>query len=169
MAHRRNHLERFRQRFASALHVPLSAIGLYAERTTPRDQYALTVREPYPQFEAELHRLGFTRNLVSSLKTREYAAPPEITVASWVRYPDGPLGSDHQLHVGLFVGPDDDTTDVYAHWEPSWLRHPIRHYRAHEVDSEEGVRRVRELFTEEDVEYVVNSKADRYDQGGVGD
>jgi len=89
VTHELRFLERLRQHAASLLHLPLSAIGLYAERETPRDQYALTLREPYPIVEAQLHRLGFVRNLVSSLKFRDYAMPPETSVASWVRYPDG--------------------------------------------------------------------------------
>jgi len=161
MTHELRVLERLRQHVTSLLHLPLSLVGLYAERDTPRDQYALTLRDPYPEVEARLHRLGFVRNLVSSLKRRAYDAPPETTVASWARYPDGALGSTHQLHIGLFVGPDESTTDVYAHWEPSWIRHPIRHYRAREVESEQGVRRLRELFEREGIEYVVTPAGKR--------
>jgi len=124
-------------------------------RETPRDQYALTLREPYPIVEAQLHRLGFVRNLVSSLKFRDYAMPPETSVASWVRYPDGALASDRQLHLALFVGPNSETTDVYAHWEPSWIRHPIRHYRATAVDAETGIERIRALFERDGIEYAV--------------
>ncbi|MFW6317880.1 MAG: hypothetical protein ACOC06_05345 [Halorubrum sp.] len=155
MTHELRFLERFRQGVASLLHLPLSAIGLYAERETPRDQYALTLREPYPLVEARLHRLGFVRNLVSSLKFRDYDMPPETAVASWVRYPNGALASDSQLHLALFVGPDRATTDVYAHWEPSWIRHPIRHYRARDVDAAAGVERIRALFDREGIEYDV--------------
>ena len=155
MTHELRTLERFRRHVASVLHLPLSLVGLYAERDTPPDQYAMTLQEPYPHVEGRLHRLGFVRNLVSSLKHRSYDAPPETTVASWARYPAGALRSSHQLHLGLFVGPDESTTDVYAHWEPSWIRHPIRHYRAREVDAEEGVRRVRDLFEREGVPFAV--------------
>ncbi len=155
MTHELRFLERVRQGVASLLHFPLSTVGLYAERETPRDQYACTLREPYPIVEARLHRLGFVRNLVSSLKHRAYDTPPETTVASWVRYPDGALASEYQLHLGLFIGPDRSTTDVYAHWEPSWIRHPIRHYRANEVDAETGVSRTRDLLERAGIEYVV--------------
>jgi len=161
VTHELRFLERFRQHAASLLHLPLSAIGLYAERETPRDQYAFTLREPYPLVEARLHRLGFVRNLVSSLKFREYAAPPETSVASWVRYPEGALASDRQLHLALFVGPDRETTDVYAHWEPSWIRHPIRHYRATDVDAEAGIERARALFERNGIEYAVVPAAER--------
>ena len=161
MTHELRFLERLRQHAASLLHLPLSAVGLYAERETPRDQYALTLRESYPVVEARLHRLGFVRNLVSSLKFRDYAGPQEVSVASWVRYPEGALASDHQLHLALFVGPDRETTDVYAHWEPSWIRHPIRHYRATDVDAEAGIERVRALFERAGVEYAVVPAAER--------
>jgi len=155
VTHELRFLERVRQHVASLLHLPLSAIGLYAERETPREQYALTLRDPYPVVEARLHRLGFVRNLVSSLKFRDYATPEETSVASWVRYPNGAVASDSQLHLSLYVGPDRSTTDVYAHWEPSWIRHPIRHYRANDVDAEAGIERVRGLFEREGVEYSV--------------
>lgn len=140
----------------------MAMAGLYAERSTPRDQYALTVRMPYPLFEASLHRLGFIRNFVSSLKSREYAAPPEVSVGSWVYYPEGALRSHYQVHLGLYVGPNEESTDVYAHWEPSWIRHPIRHYRAREVESEEGVRRIRKMLEDRGIEYVIKSPEDRF-------
>lgn len=166
MTHELRILERLRQHAASLLHLPLSAFGLYAERETPHDQYAFTLREPYPIVEARLHRLGFVRNLVSSLKFRDYAAPAETSVASWVRYPDGALASDRQLHLALFVGPDRETTDVYAHWEPSWIRHPIRHYRATDVDAQAGIDRARALFERAGVEYAVVPAAERLAGGG---
>ena len=155
MRHELRVLERLRQQVASLLHAPLSLVGLYAERRTPREQYAFTLREPYPVVEARLHRLGFVRNLVSSLKYRAYRMPPETTVASWARYPEGALASDDQLHLALYAGRDRSTTDVYAHWEPSWIRHPIRHYRATDVDAQRGVERVRSLFEEAGIEYAV--------------
>lgn len=161
MTHELRFLERLRQYAASLLHLPLSTIGLYAERKMPRDQYALTIREPYPLVEAQLHRLGFIRNLVASLKRRVYDTPPETSVASWAWYPDGALASDSQLHLALFVGPDRTTTDVYAHWEPSWIRHPIRHYRANDVDAEKGIARTRDLFDRADIEYAVVSADER--------
>ena len=155
MTHELRFLERVRQSVASLLHAPLSLVGLYAERETPREQYAFTLREPFPLVEAQLHRLGFVRNLVSSLKYRDYETPPETTVASWAWYPEGALASDDQLHLALYVGPDRSTTDVYAHWEPSWIRHPIRHYRATDVDAQEGIERTRSLFEEAGIEYAV--------------
>lgn len=162
MTHQLGILEQIRQTVASILHLPLSSIGLYAERKTPRNQYALTVRAPICEFEATLHRLEFVRNLVSSLKRRKYEAPTEVSVASWVWYPNGALFSTHQLHIALYVGPDEETTDVYAHWEPSWIRHPIRHYRAHEVDDSKGVELFREIISNEGVEYYEKPTDERF-------
>jgi len=161
MTHKLRFLERLRQHVASLLHAPLSLVGLYAEQETPREQYAFTLHEPYPIVEAQLHRLGFVRNLVSSLKYRGYEMPPETTVASWAWYPKGALASDDQLHLSLYAGPDRSTTDVYAHWEPSWIRHPIRHYRATDVDAERGIRRARSLFEEAGIEYAVVPAGER--------
>lgn len=162
MTHELEPLERFRQFVASFLHLPLAAIGLYAERYTPHDQYALTVRVPAAEFEARLHHLGFVRNFVSSLKTREYHAPAEVSVASWVHYPEGAFRSSHQLHLALYVGPNEESTDIYAHWEPSWIRHPIRHYRAREVDTPTGVAQIRTILSESGIEYIVKPVAERY-------
>lgn len=161
MTHELRFLERLRQGVASLLHAPLSLVGLYAERKTPREQYAFTLREPYPIVEARLHRLGFVRNLVSSLKYRTYETPPETTVASWVRYPEGALASDSQLHLALYTGTDRSTTDVYAHWEPSWIRHPIKHYRATDVDAQKGIQRARSLFEAAGIEYAVMPAEER--------
>ena len=168
MTHELRFLERLRQAATSVLHLPLAAIGLYAERETPSEQYALTLHEPYPLVEARLHRLGVVRNLVSSLKFRDYAMPPETSVASWVRYPDGALASDDQLHLALYVGPDGETTDVYAHWEPSWIRHPVRHYRAADVDAAAGIERTRALFDREGIEYSVVPVDERVAPEGGG-
>lgn len=44
---------------------------------------------------------------------------------------------------------------MYAHWEPSWVRHPIRHYRASDVDAETGIERARSLFENAGIEYAV--------------
>ncbi|GAB3413913.1 hypothetical protein GCM10027435_08410 [Haloparvum alkalitolerans] len=162
MTHELEFAERARQAVAGLLHAPLSLVGLYAERATPRDQYACTLAMPHEEVEALLHRLGFVRNLLSSLKYRAYATDPEVTEASWAWYPEGALWSDHQLHLALYVGPDRDTTDVYAHWEPSWIRHPIRHYRAESVDAAEGIRRFRTLLRENEVPFDVRGVDERY-------
>lgn len=155
-------LGRLRRTIASIVHLPLSVIGLYAKRSTARDQYALTVNQPYREFEATLDRLGFVRNLLSSLKQRRYAAPEENAVGSWVSYPHGLLASDEQLHLALYDGPDRSTTDVYAHCEPSMIRHPIQHYRARKTDAEKGVKRIRQRLSEADVDYVINAVDKRY-------
>lgn len=164
MTHELERFERLRQYIASVLHLPLAAVGLYAERQTPHDQYALTVRQSAAKFQAELHYLGFIRNFVSSLKQREYEAPPEVSVASWVWYPEGALRSSHQLHLALYIGPNAETTDVYAHWEPSWIRHPIRHYRAREVDAASGVRKFRRLLSDGGIEYAVKPVDQRFER-----
>ena len=82
VTHELRFLERPRQRVASLLYAPLSLVGLCAERKTPREQYAFTLRESFPVVEAQLHRLGFVRTLVSAPKYRAHATPPKTTVAS---------------------------------------------------------------------------------------
>lgn len=154
MTHTLSFLERLRVRLAVALHAQLVKRGYYAEGPAREISYACTVAKPYSEFEADLHALGFVRNVASSLKYRETPITDrEIEVASWAYFPEGPAESEYMLHLDLFVGPDADQTDVYAHYEPSWITNPIRHYRAQEVDSALGVRLTRERFTAAGIEY----------------
>lgn len=75
-------------------------------------EYAGSLPEPPEAVERRLWSAGFVRNPFARLKTRD--GVPER--ASWA-YRERPLAS-RQLHVMLFSG-GDDTTDVYAHAEPS--------------------------------------------------
>lgn len=149
-------IETLRVKLAAALHTPLSGLGMYAESKVGSGSYAGTIPTRYKQFEAELHRLGFIRNFGSSLKYRDTEiGEEEKSVASWVYYPDGAATSDYQLHIDLFVGPNDEQTDVYAHWEPSWIRHPIKHYQANDVDAEKGIRMFLDMLEDEGIAYLI--------------
>lgn len=166
--HELTFLETARQRIATETHDLVSPFGLYAERDVPDKQYTATVVAPYEELEQDLSNAGFIRNLPSPLKSRNYATPDEVQVATWAWFPNGLLRSNWMLDLELFVGPDDRTTDVYAHWEPSWFRHPIRHYRANEVNSEKGVIKAIDVFDEHNINYVVCGVDERYTPGVTG-
>ena len=97
------------------------------------------------EIEAHLRALGFSRNPVSALKTRKWSPfdSDGVSEGSWVWRES--LLAHFQLHVTLFSN-DDGTYDVLAHWEPSWIRHPVRHYRSEEVDPERGVEMITEYL-----------------------
>mgnify|MGYP006284880719 CR=1 FL=1 len=111
------------------------------------EQYAGTLEMDEDEIETHLRALGFNRNPVAALKSRSWA-PDDVdgvSEGSWVRR-ERPFTS-FQLHVTLFSNEHDGTYDLLAHWEPSWIRHPIRHYRSEEVDAETGVQMLTELLT----------------------
>ena len=89
--------------------------SLYDDRAGPREitaaEYAGTLPLSRAESERVLWAVGFRRNPLARLKTRD--GDPELS--SWV-YREGPL-ADRQLHLMLFPGREG--TDVYAHEEPS--------------------------------------------------
>lgn len=93
-------------------------------------EYVGTVDRPIGDLEAEL-RDDFAWDPVS---VYHYTLSGIGADGSWV-YRDGWL-ADRQLHVVCFER-GADRTDVYAHEEFSWLRHPVKHAR------QVGIRRSR--------------------------
>ncbi|XVH30568.1 hypothetical protein ACNS7O_09170 [Haloferacaceae archaeon DSL9] len=116
--------------------------GGYAVSHTTTDEYVMTINAAEGAVEDALVDLGFARNPISSLKVR---LDGNTSDGSWVRR-DSVL-SEWQLHVVLHAA-DDETVDVYAHWEYSWITHPYRHYLAREYDAEKGVERARALLAD---------------------
>lgn len=64
-----------------------------------------------------------------------------------------------QLHITLYADEDDEgqpVTHVFAHWEYSWIVHPVRHKwpgkRGH-WSAEDGVERMLALLDEAEVEH----------------
>lgn len=117
------------------------AFGGYAMSSNTEEEYVGTVDLTEDEFEAVLAKAGFRRNVISSLKVR---VDGNVSNGSWALR-ESPL-ADCQLHVILHNV--DDTVEVYAHWEYSWLTHPIKHYRAVACDPEKGVRMTRRLLRE---------------------
>ena len=132
----------FRMRVLPAFHGALDLlIGGYALSDTPPEEYVGTLHCTEPEVEELLASVGFSRNLVASLKVR---VDGNVADGSWV-YRDSLL-VDYQLHVILHDG--DDGVDVYAHWEYSSIRHPYRHYLARDYDAEKGVWLTRSVLSD---------------------
>lgn len=106
-------------------------------------------------FEEYLHEWGFERNPLSSFKYRlQYS---DVEEGSWrkIGLEDSPVG---QIHVVLYDGSEINNAKngecfVYAHWEYRWDIHPIKHYRATDVDSKRGVMYVRDLLDDSGIDY----------------
>ncbi|WP_247728617.1 hypothetical protein [Halovivax limisalsi] len=130
----------FRRRVLPGIHNVLDVlIGGYALSDTPPEEYVATLRSSEPEIEELLDSLGFTRNLVASLKVR---VDGNVSDGSWVYRKS--LLTDYQLHVILHE--TEDGVETYAHWEYSSIRHPYRHYLAREYDAEKGVRIMRSIL-----------------------
>jgi hypothetical protein len=115
------------------------AFGGYAMTSNTEEEYVGTVQLPEEEFEKVLAAAGFQRNVVSSLKVR---VDGNVSNGSWALR-ESPL-ADRQLHVILHNV--DESVEVYAHWEYSWITHPIKHYRAVGCEPETGVEMTRQIL-----------------------
>ncbi len=130
----------FRRRIYPSFHGLLDVlVGGYALSDTPPEEYVGTLHCSEPEVEELLNSLGFTRNIVASLKVR---VDGNVSDGSWV-YRESLL-ADHQLHVILHE--TDTGVETYAHWEYSSIRHPYRHYLARDYSAEKGVRMMRSVL-----------------------
>jgi len=84
-------------------------------------------------------------------------------VGSYAYRPQGFLGM-WQVHVRLTPRDDGRKTALWAHWERSAWRAPVRHYNAEGWSSEEGVREIAALFAS-DEQFSASDRA----RGLVGD
>ena len=113
-----------------------------------RDEgYVGTAPETAPEFEKTLRDLGFAWD---PLSLYHHTPSGRTSDASWT-YRETPL-VDRQLHVVLFEQADD-TVDIYAHEEPSWVRHPLKHALMDDIDRSRGVARTCALFDQAAIEY----------------
>lgn len=100
-------------------------------------EYAGTVDCPITDLEAKLQADGFSWAPFSLYHRTPAGTRPN---GSWT-YRSSIL-ADRQLHVILFAR-DSDTIDIYAHIEPNWLRHPVKHLQQSGIDREEGATQMR--------------------------
>lgn len=122
-----------------------TALAAVDERAGPRPvvhaEFAGTIARSLDETERWLHDIGFVRNPIARLKTRD--GTPEA--GSWV-YRESPLAR-RQLHLMLFES-EDGGIAVYAHEELSSV-HPLTgpgHFRGTGQSVGAGVRRARGLL-----------------------
>ncbi|MCU4753864.1 hypothetical protein OB919_18075 [Halobacteria archaeon AArc-curdl1] len=140
MGHAADVYNSFRRRLFPAFHGLLDVlIGGYALSDTPPEEYVGTLHCSESDVEELLSSLGFTRNIVASLKVR---VDGNVSDGSWV-YRESLL-TDHQLHVILHQ--TETGVETYAHWEYSSIRHPYRHYLARDYSASKGVRIMRSVL-----------------------
>jgi hypothetical protein len=127
----------------------------YVQSVTHNNQFVGRVPMGEEPFEKELDEMGFERNQLSSWK--ELKPTGETEEGSWrkVGFVDSP---EHQLHVVLYDGSqiqnaDTGYTYVYAHWELRWDVAPVKHYRGVGFDSDEGVKKMKNLLNEHGVNH----------------
>ena len=140
MADEHDGLQRLRRRLKPNVHRLMDRLGGYAMSDTPEAEYVATFDCSVSELERTLaDTFGFRRNPLSALKVR---IDGNVSDGSWV-WRRWPLAA-RQLH--LVLHETDDGVDVYAHWEYSWVTHPLRHYRADGYDAEAGVAAARALL-----------------------
>lgn len=137
MGHRHDFWEKLRQWLVPRLSSIIPG-GHCCERQTSMNQLVDTVALSEEELEVVLHSLEFVRNPLSHWKrvgdhgeTGSWAwrGAVEVDEDGEHSFDRDPL-ADGQIHIILFeLDGDSGTTAVYAHWEYSWLTHPIRHYR----------------------------------------
>lgn len=145
---------RFRQRIGPGLDRFAKILGQPTTHVYPSG-YVATVHLSIEDLEAKLHDDGFTWD---PLSTYHYTPEGSSTDGSWA-YRSRWL-ADRQLHVVLFAQ-DSDRTDVYAHDEFNWLRHPIKHVREVDIRRNEGVAEMRRWLAVRGVEYERDSRVRR--------
>lgn len=140
-------LTAIRRRVCPVLHRIAQRFGGYVECTMNPVEYVGTVERRLTRFRSDLHEMGFRREPIAALKRRRDGRP---SAGSWVFRRS--LFADRQLHVTVFHAAAS-CVELYAHWERSWLRHPIEHYRMSEWDFEGGVETMRSLLREHDIDF----------------
>lgn len=143
---RQSWLRRLRHRIGPWIDQIAKTLGQPTTRVYPSG-YVGTVHRPIDEFEAELHDNGFTWDPVSMY---HYTPEGNRTDGSWA-YRSGWF-ADRQLHVVLFA-PSSEKTEVYAHDEYNWRRHPIKHAKEVDIRRKDGVVEMRRWLTDRGMEY----------------
>jgi len=141
-------LTQLRRRTYPTVHRIAQRIGGYAQCTMDPSEYVGTVDQTLGSFRSELRQMEFRRGPTAAIKRH---SDGRQSAGSWVRRRS--LWADKQLHVTVFRN-GTDRIDTYAHWEDSWIRHPIRHYQSHNWDTVSGVKMMRSLLTGRGVPFV---------------
>lgn len=137
---------KLRQRIGPWLDRFARVLGQPTTRVHPPG-YVGTVDISIEDLEAELSDGGFTWD---PLSTYHYTPEGSSTDGSWAYRSS--WFADRQLHVVLFRQ-HSDRTDVYAHDEFNWLRHPVKHAREVDIRRDAGVTEMRRWLADRGVEY----------------
>ena len=128
-----------RQRLGPTIDRTISAICQPTTRVLP-PAHVGTAHHPVEEVEAALRDGGFRWDPLSMY---HYTPDGEDADGSWA-YRRSPL-ADRQLHVVLITaGPE--VTDVYAHDEFNWLRHPVKHVNEIDIRRRKGRCQMRRWF-----------------------
>lgn len=109
--------------------------------------YVGTVPVPIAELEATLRDAGFRWD---PLSLYHYTLIGNSSDGSWTLRSS--WFADRQLRVILF-GRGSDRTDIYAHTEYSWIRHPIKHAAEEDIRRSEGATTMRRILEAHGVEY----------------
>ena len=137
---------RLRQRLGPYIDRAARAVGQPTTHVYPPG-YVATVHLPIADLEARLQGVGFSWDPLSL-----YHHTPEgsSTDGSWA-YRSSTF-ADRQLHVVLFAQ-DEGRTDVYAHEEYNWARHPVKHAEEVGIRRDDAAERVRRWLDATDLPY----------------
>ncbi len=145
--HQIDRVTAFRRSVYPVLHGIAQRFGGYVQCVMHPAEYVGTVERSLERFRSDLKSMGFRSEPIAALKRHRDGRK---SAGSWVRR--GSLLADTQLHVTLFVA-DDSEVETYAHWERSWIRHPIDHYQATSWDTAGGVKTMRSLLQSNDISF----------------
>lgn len=143
-------VRRLRRRLGPAIDRVAKRVGQPEYHVRPNG-YVATVSVPIAEVEEKLRDEGFSWD---PLSLYHYTPVGNDSDGSWTYRTS--LLADRQLHVILFER-RDDRTDVYAHAEYSWLRHPLKHAEHEAIRRSHGVGAMRRVLETWDVEYVRKS------------
>lgn len=139
-------LRRLRQQLGPWIDRFARAFGRPTTRVYPAG-YVETVRLPIEEVEAELRASQFAWDPLSMY---HYTPEGNDTDGSWA-YRSSWL-ADRQLHVVLFAE-GSGTTEIYAHDEFNWSRHPSKHVREVDIRRSEGSKTMRRWLESRGIEY----------------
>lgn len=114
-----------------------------------RNQFVGRIEMSEGEFEELLHEYEYDRNPFAWLKSND----GEVEEGSW-RYCDDEM----QVHLVFYDGeyaPNANSGELflYAHYEYRWDVHPLKHLSGENVDTNEGVQRVRKMLQDEGIAY----------------
>ncbi|GAB3672806.1 hypothetical protein [Halopiger thermotolerans] len=133
-------LTALRRRVCPVLHEIAGRFGGYVQCTMHSAEYVGTVERTLDRYRTDLREMGFRPEPIAALKCHRDGRK---SAGSWVFRRS--LFADEQLHVTLFRA-GTNAIETYAHWEYSWIRHPIDHYRVLVWDTVRGVETMRSLL-----------------------